>query len=59
MGIVIFIAVVILIPIALLLWVNRGNHGRFRQDASAIDEFLTGRPFQRPYDPSDRRHSRP
>ena len=59
MGIVIFIAVVILAPIALLGWVNRGNRGSFRRDANAIDDVYAGRPLHRPYDPSDRRHRRP
>ena len=59
MEIALYFAVPVLAAIALLLWVNRGNHGGFRKDVNAVDQYLSGRDlFHGRNDPSDRRQGR-
>jgi hypothetical protein len=59
MEIALYFAVPVLVVIALLVWVNRGNRGRFREDLNAVDQYLSGRNlFQGRSDPSDRRQGR-
>jgi hypothetical protein len=59
MEVFLYFLVPLLAVIVLLVWVNRGNHGRFRKDVNAVDQYLSGRDlFHGRSDPSDRRQGR-